>query len=123
MVKVSMSGDGDLLLLSDILDGCKLKMEQFRKMCIVAGCDYLKSIKGIGIRRAFQLVSSDQDLMELLSQRGESEDYMGKLGQVEEVFKHQTVFDLQTCTTVPLLNNQTALSMDVQLLCVKYPYL
>jgi hypothetical protein len=61
--------------------------------------------------------------MELLSQRGASEDYMEKLGQVEEVFKHQTVFDLQTCTTVPLLNNQTALSMDVQLLCVKYPYL
>ncbi|CAB4012000.1 Hypothetical predicted protein [Paramuricea clavata] len=78
-------------------------------------CGWVKRIKSIGIQRAFQLVSSDQDLMELLSQRGASEDYMEKRGQVEEVFKHQTVSDLQMCTIVPLLNNQTAISMDVQL--------
>ena len=61
-------------------------------MCIAAGCDYLKSIKGIGIKRAFQIVISEHNLMELLSLRGASDEYKERFYKVEAVFKHQTVF-------------------------------
>ena len=69
MVKVSMNGDGDLFLLAEILDGLNLNMEQFQRMCIAAGCDYLKSIKGIGIKRAFQIVISEHNMMNMIKWR------------------------------------------------------
>lgn len=56
VVKTSLSGDGEYFLLSDVLDGLKLSMKEFRKACIAAGCDYLKNVKGVGIQRAFQMV-------------------------------------------------------------------
>ena len=74
-------------------------------MCIIAGCDYLRNVKGIGIKRAFQLVTSEHDLMELLSLRGEN------FYRVEQVFKHQTVFDLEKCYTVPLQEGKTKPSL------------
>ena len=116
-----MSGDGDLLLLDVILDGLDLNMGQFRRMCIIAGCDYLINVKGIGIKRAFQLVISKHDLMELLSLRGASDEYKEKFYKVEQVFKHQTVFDLEKCITVPLQECTTKLPSDVQHLCGEYP--
>ena len=119
MFKVSMNGDGEHLLLAEILDGLNLNMEQFRRMCIAAGCDYLKSIKGIGIKRAFQIVISEHNLMELLSLRGASDEYKERFYKVEAVFKHQTVFDLEECITVPLQESKTKLPSDVQHLCGK----
>ena len=111
MVKVSMSGDGDLLLLDGILDGLDMNMEQFRRMCIIAGCDYLRNVKGIGIKRAFQLVISEHDLMELLSLRGASDEYKENFYRVEQVFKHQTVFDLEKLyhCSFARVQNQTSL--------------
>lgn len=97
-----MSGDGEFFILTEVLDGLKLSMKQFQQMCIVAGCDYLRNVKGIGIQRAFQMVASGGDLLELLTTKGASEEYKTCFNKVEEVFQHQTVFDLGTSSTVPL---------------------
>ena len=72
MVKTSMSGDGERFILSDILGGLNLSMKQFRMMCISAGCDYLRNVKGVGIQRAFQMVAPGGDLLQLLGSRGAS---------------------------------------------------
>ena len=122
MVKASINGDGDFFILSEILDGLKLSMKQFHQMCIAAGCDYLSNIRGVGIQRAFEMVASHGDLLELLSRRGASQEYKACFGRVEAVFQHQTVFNLSTCTTVPLERWETDPSSDLQNLCGKYPF-
>ena len=54
MVKASMNGDGEVFDMNEILEGLKLNMTQFEKMCIAAGCDFLRNVKGVGIQRAFE---------------------------------------------------------------------
>jgi 5'-3' exonuclease len=41
---------------------------RFRRMCILSGCDYLPSLKGIGLARAFKFFSgsTDSDLNSVL---------------------------------------------------------
>ena len=45
MFKASLSGDGDVVDLSEVLEGLKISEKQFQEMCIAAGCDYLKNIR------------------------------------------------------------------------------
>ena len=86
-------------------------------MCIAAGCDYLKNIRGIGIARAFQLVATGGDILEALVQRGADETYRANFHKAMAVFRHQTVFDVESGSTVPLEKWNTDPPMDVQYLC------
>ena len=123
MVKLKLSGDGEYFQLAEILGGLNLNQKQFRQMCIAAGCDYLTNVKGVGIHTAFRFVKhSTEDLLELLIKKGGTEDYKNCFSKVETVFKHQTVFDLNTNSTVPLEKCEVDLPEDVQYLCGKYPY-
>lgn len=122
MFKVTLSGDGDLVLLREILDGLDITEDQFQKMCIASGCDYLKSVRGVGPQTSLHLVRTGENVIEQLSIKGATNTYKEQFVKVQAVFKHQTVFDLETCTTIPLQPLQTAqLPDDVQNLCGKYP--
>ena len=116
MFKVALSGDGDVFDLSEILEELKVNMKQFQEMCIADGCDYLKNIKGIGIHRAFNL-STTGDILESLAQKGADETYQANFQKAMAVFHHHTVFDVDTCCTVPLQKWDTDPPMDVQNLC------
>jgi flap endonuclease-1 len=48
--------------LQQVLDGLGFSMDQFIDLCILLGCDYCDSIKGIGPTRAVQLVKEHQTL-------------------------------------------------------------
>ena len=117
MFKASLSGDGDVVDLSEVLEGLKISKKQFQEMCIAAGCDYLKNIRGVGIARAFQVAATGGDILEALVQRGADETYQANFHKAMAVFHHQTVFDVNSCSTVPLEKWDTDPSMDVQYLC------
>ena len=57
LFKMSSDGDGTLIDL-DELNKVKtvalesFTMEKFRHMCILSGCDYLPSVKGLGLYKA-----------------------------------------------------------------------
>lgn len=116
MFKVTLSGHGDVFDLLEILEGLKVTMRQFQEMCIAAGCDYLRNIKGIGIHRAFHLAATG-DILEALAQKGADETYQANFHKAMAVFNHQTVFDMETCSTVPHQKWDTDPPMDVQNLC------
>lgn len=120
MVKTSMSGVGECFVLSHVLESLKLSMNEFRKVCIAAGCDYLKNGRGIGIQRAFKMVAAGK-LMELLGKGGAPEDYWESFLKAEAVFQPQTVFNLGTCSTVPLEKWETNPPAEIQYLCGEYP--
>jgi flap endonuclease-1 len=44
------------IYLERVLEGLELTMDQFIDLCILLGCDYCDSIKGIGPMRAMQLI-------------------------------------------------------------------
>lgn len=117
MFKASLSGDGDVVDLSEVLEGLNISKKQFQEMCIAAGCDYLKNIRGIGIARAFQLAATGGDILEALVQRRADETYQANFHKAMAGFHHQTVFDVESCSTVPLEKWDTDPPMDVQYLC------
>ena len=108
---------------SEVLEGLKLNFRQFQQMCIAAGCGYLKNIFEIGISRVYGLVSSGGNLLELLAERGATDEYQEGFHKAEAVFQHQTVFDISCCTTAPLKVWETDPPIGIQFLCGKYPFL
>lgn len=122
MAKTSVSGDGECFILSDILEDLNLSLKQFQRTCIAAGCDYLSNVKGIGINKAYQMVVSGRELLQLLESKGASKEYQESFAKAEAVLQHQTVFDMGTCTTVSLEKWETDPPSDIQYLCGKYPF-
>ena len=117
-----MNGDGELFLLDEILGGLDLSMSCFQQMCIAAGCDYLKNLKGIaGINRAFQMASENGNMLNALTSKGADENYCENFKNAVTVFRHQTVFDMVTCSTVPLEIWDNNPSSDLQYICGMYP--
>ncbi|KAJ7389055.1 Rad2 nuclease [Desmophyllum pertusum] len=106
-------GHGLAVDLADLSKLTKLKLheftqERFRHMCILSGCDYLPSIKGIGLQTAIKLLRKSSSVKKLIrSLRLEAkmyvpEDYEEGFKQAEETFLHQLVFDPVSMKLVPL---------------------
>jgi exonuclease-1 len=102
IVKLCLSGEGCYLSLTNILEGLKLNMNQFQSLCILAGCDYIKNVRGVGIHTAYKLIFSNDDLFHTMEKRGAPADYKESFANAMSVFLHQTVYDVNAGKTVPL---------------------
>ncbi|XP_050378637.1 exonuclease 1 isoform X2 [Argentina anserina] len=104
--KMDQFGNGDELLLDNILKQVdrtpsfqNFDLELFTGMCVLAGCDFLPSVPGIGIGKAYALVSKYQNLDRALSvlklQKGNQmpEDYPKSFREAAAVFQHAQVYD------------------------------
>ena len=101
LFKLKLSGVADLADLAYILHALNLDSSQFLYMCIVAGCDFLPNIKGIGYQ-ASQAVTRRDFFHELGSHRYAPSDYCKGFKQACAVFKHQVIYDLQSKRVRPL---------------------
>ena len=101
LFKLKLSGVADLADLAYILHALNLDSSQFLYMCIVAGCDFLPNIKGIGYQ-ASQAVTRRDFFHELGSHRYAPSDYYKGFKQACAVFKHQVIYDLQSKRVRPL---------------------
>jgi len=52
--------------LSSVLEGFELSQEQFVDLCILLGCDYVDKIKGIGPKKAIELVKKHKNIETIL---------------------------------------------------------
>ncbi|XP_020899632.1 exonuclease 1 isoform X2 [Exaiptasia diaphana] len=111
--KMDEFGDGTLIDLDDLPKLKDLKMheftlERFRHMCILSGCDYLPSIKGIGLKTANKLVRKHSTITKLVRNiRLENklkvpDNYEKNFQQADETFLYQMVFDPISQSVVPL---------------------
>ncbi|KAK9763494.1 Rad2 nuclease, variant 2 [Basidiobolus ranarum] len=83
-------------------------LEQFRQMCILSGCDYLKSIPGMGLKKAMKYLNqykTAERVIEVL--RADSSfkippDYELDFQRAELTFRHQLVFDSASRSLVHL---------------------
>lgn len=93
-------------------------------MCIVAGCDFLPNIKGIGIHQASQVVTRKDFLNELGSHCYAPSDYYKGFKQACTVFKHQAIYDLDCKSVRPLTAWQSGEDeAQLSMACGEYPLL
>ncbi|ORX47488.1 flap endonuclease 1 [Hesseltinella vesiculosa] len=52
--------------LEKVLEGLQLNMDQFIDLCILLGCDYVESIKGVGPMRAYSMIKDHGSIEEAL---------------------------------------------------------
>lgn len=52
--------------LNKVLEGLGLTHDQFIDLCILLGCDYTDSIRGIGPKRAIELISTHKNIENIL---------------------------------------------------------
>ena len=64
--------------LPNILNDMGITMDQFIEICILSGCDYTKTIKGIGPTRAYQLIqehSTIENVLDVLKKKHGEEQF------------------------------------------------
>ncbi|GLT37436.1 hypothetical protein SLA2020_117540 [Shorea laevis] len=123
--KMDRYGNGEELLLKKIFDSAAKKpsfkhfdKELFIGMCVLAGCDFLPSVPGIGIAKAYSLVSKYQNLERVLSvlkiEKGSQmpEDYLKSFRKAVAVFQHARIYDADT----KMLKHLKPLTEDLLLL-------
>jgi len=74
--------------LARVLDGLRLTEDQFIDMCILLGCDYCESIKGIGPKKSFELIQKYKCIEEIIKHL-DTKKYT-----VPENFPYEAVRDL-----------------------------
>ena len=73
--------------------------DRFRAMAILSGCDYLPSISGIGLKRAWMLLKQHktvENVVRALKMEGKKnvpDGYLEAFKLAEQVFLHQRVYD------------------------------
>ncbi|XP_031487845.1 uncharacterized protein LOC116255895 [Nymphaea colorata] len=113
--KMDRYGHGEEILMDDVLksNACGLSFrnfdqELFTGMCVLAGCDFLPSVPGIGIKRAHLLVSKYRNLDRVLSilkfekSRQMPEGYAEAFRVATAVFHHAIIYDSKRKVLMPL---------------------
>ncbi|KAM7433475.1 Rad2 nuclease [Porites harrisoni] len=111
--KMDAYGHGMAIDLADLSKLTDLKLheftqEKFRHMCILSGCDYLPSVKGIGLHKALKLLRKSSSVdkairsLRLDAKMQVPADYEKSFKQADETFLYQLVFDPISKKLVPL---------------------
>ncbi|MES1902929.1 MAG: Rad2 nuclease, partial [Paramarteilia canceri] len=86
--------------------------EKFQMTCILSGCDYLKSLKGVGLKKAYQFINKYHctDVKKMLGKlcsftgcdKAEVDEYIIKFLDAYNTFKYQIIFDPFSLVQRPL---------------------
>ncbi|XP_010249407.1 PREDICTED: exonuclease 1 isoform X1 [Nelumbo nucifera] len=104
--KMDRYGNGEEIVLDSIFNSVagaysftNFDKDLFTGMCVLSGCDFLPSLPGIGIKRAYSLVSKYKSLDRVLSvlkfEKGNQmpEDYFKSFKEAVAVFRHARIYD------------------------------
>ncbi|CAG8539031.1 4445_t:CDS:10 [Paraglomus occultum] len=89
----------DEIHLDKALEGLELNMDEFIDLCILLGCDYCESIKGIGPHRAYELIKKHRNLETVIKELDPKrypipDDWRYK--EARELFRNPDVVDPTT---------------------------
>ncbi|KAG5022172.1 hypothetical protein JHK85_018514 [Glycine max] len=107
--KMDRHGNGERIELEKVFSAesgrpsfRSFNMKLLTGMCVLAGCDFLPSVPGIGIARAHALVSKYRNLDRILSvlkiEKGDQmpEDYAKSFQEAVAVFEHAQIYDVNS---------------------------
>ncbi|KAJ2958236.1 hypothetical protein NQZ79_g6147 [Umbelopsis isabellina] len=107
----------DEVNLAKVLEGLELTMDQFIDLCILLGCDYVDSVKGIGPHRAITLIKEHKTIENIIPALPEKlrenvpKDW--KFDEARELFRNPEVAD---CTDIELKWEEPDMDALVQFL-------
>lgn len=124
--KMDQELNGYLIQKQNILNTSELKMQhwnfdQFIMMCILAGCDYLLSLPGYGIKKSYNLINDSKNIREsilgLVKQA--NEHFLLKFQKAFLTFKYSRVFcpvkqEMVLMNQLPLLKKDSNFSFELQ---------
>ena len=90
------------------MDFSNFSKDMFLKMCILSGCDYLPSIKGIGLKKAHALIKQSSDIKNIIKEisfiakQEVPESYETDFIRAFLTFKFQTVYDIKNARATSL---------------------
>lgn len=64
--RFSKDGTFVLINLQKVLDGFDMNMKEFIDLCILCGCDYTKTIRGVGPSKAFKMIEEHRNIEDAL---------------------------------------------------------
>lgn len=113
MYKMTPDGEGLVIDTDDLANVRSIQLssftlEKFRHLCMLSGCDYLPSIKGMGLIKSYKALrrfsNVYQCIKSLKCDRTYSvpKDYEENFRMADLVFKYQLVFDIRTKTVTRL---------------------
>lgn len=88
--------------MDKVLQHLQINQDNFLWMCIVAGCEHLKNIRGIGIKRAKEIVTQDDFLDKLTGLVNSPANYVTDFRRTELVSRYHTVFNIVENCLAPL---------------------
>ncbi|XP_051200215.1 exonuclease 1 [Lolium perenne] len=94
--------DKTLMTVKDGLSFQDFDQNLFTGMCVLAGCDFLPSISGIGTKRAYSLISKHKNIDSVLStltldkRYSVPDDYTDSFWKTLAVFNHARVYDVKS---------------------------
>ncbi|KAJ4866949.1 5'-3' exonuclease family protein [Raphanus sativus] len=136
--KMDRYGKGEELILDNVFQAVDQKpsfqnfdQELFTAMCVLAGCDFLPSVPGVGISRAHGFISKYQSVERVLSvlktKKGKlvPDDYSNSLMEAVSVFQYARVYDFHAKKLKhlkPLSQNLVNLSVEELEFLGPYPF-
>lgn len=109
--KMDRFGNGEEFIMKKTMetvkDGLSFKdfdQNLFTGMCVLAGCDFLPSVPGIGTKRAYSLISKYKNIDRVLStlklgkRYSVPDDYSDSFWKTLAVFNHARVYDVKSKT-------------------------
>lgn len=100
-----------------VLKGLELNSDEFIDLCILMGCDYCDTIRGIGPKRAFELITKHRSIEEILKNIDTNKYQVPEVWNYEmarQLFKKPEVLDP---STIELKWNQPDEEGLVKFLC------
>ncbi|KXS19721.1 PIN domain-like protein [Gonapodya prolifera JEL478] len=97
----------------EVILGGRFTHDKFRWMCILAGCDYLRGIQGIGLKKAYKVVrfaSSWEAALRSGYQFRLPPGYADEFRRAERTFLYQRVYDPRSQQLVTLNEIPTSLA-------------
>ncbi|KAJ8984474.1 hypothetical protein NQ317_006134, partial [Molorchus minor] len=109
LFKLDLQGRGYLVDATKIPDAMQIRpdrytFDKFRYMCILSGCDYIESLRGIGLKKAQKFITLTEEtdpekfldkLPRYLNMRHLkiTAEYKENFMVADATFRHQTIFD------------------------------
>ncbi|XP_004209496.3 exonuclease 1 isoform X1 [Hydra vulgaris] len=123
LYKMSSEGDGMLVDIDNLskvrsVQLSSFTLDNFRQMCMLSGCDYLPSIKGMGLKKAHQALKRHSNIKQCIRsfkcnpQYSVPDEYEDNFRKAELVFKYQLVFDPIRKCIVPLNEPDEELNIE-----------
>ncbi|VDK70360.1 unnamed protein product [Litomosoides sigmodontis] len=103
--------------LSQVLKDFGMNMEQFVDLCILLGCDYVSTIRGIGPKKAFELIKKHECIENVLEAIDETKYPIPKNWQYKEARRLFLEPDIMGCENLELVWKEPDVEGIVQFLC------